>query len=97
MTNRKLRTIQTWIHIVGGSVIGTYIYSPWHTVFAFDVAVKAVVFPAMVLTGVVLWKWGKIRSLFRSDTPDPMPEAAGKTPGEVTPRAVQPETEEEPA
>lgn len=50
------RTIIRWIHIIFGSIIAIYVYSPWQSVTMFAFGVKAIVIPMLVLTGLWLWK-----------------------------------------
>jgi len=57
----KNRTRMRWVHIATGLVVGTYIYSPWSGLPWFDTAVKAVILPALALTGIWMWQQGRIR------------------------------------
>jgi uncharacterized protein (DUF2141 family) len=50
------RNIFRWIHIGLGSIIATYIYSPWSQIPTFQLATKAVIIPLTILSGIWLWK-----------------------------------------
>ena len=62
--NRGVRNSLRWLHILlGGLIIGTYLYSPWGSVAAFRGIVLWVVFPTLAITGLVLWQWARIARL----------------------------------
>lgn len=65
MTAANLRKALRWFHILGGLVLGTYLYSPWGTDPIFTTITLFVVTPAMVISGVWMWKQGAISRLFR--------------------------------
>ena len=50
------RNAVRWLHIIVGSIIATYIYSPWGQIPAFQIATKAVIIPLTILSGMWLWK-----------------------------------------
>ena len=59
-----LRSVLRWTHIMLGAVIvGTYLYSPWGEVPAFRALVLWVAFPALGLSGLMLWQWGRLARL----------------------------------
>ena len=62
--SRELRIALRWLHIgLGAVIVGTYLYSPWSDVELFRVLVLWVAFPALGLSGLVLWQWGRIARL----------------------------------
>lgn len=52
-TERKLIR---WMHIVGGTLIAIYVYSPWSAIQSFDLAMKIVILPLLIGSGFWLWK-----------------------------------------
>ena len=50
------RKILRWIHIVFGIPIIGYIYSPFQELPNYDPVVRYVALPAMVLSGLWMWK-----------------------------------------
>lgn len=60
MSNRNFRAIMRWIHLIGGAVIGTFIYSPWGSDPLFAAVTKFVVIPTLVVTGVIMWQQPRI-------------------------------------
>ena len=60
-TRRALR----WLHIVGGVVLGVYLYSPWGAEPAFRAAVLFGVFPALGASGLAMWLWPRLVRAWR--------------------------------
>jgi uncharacterized protein (DUF2141 family) len=58
------RNIVRWLHIGVGSVIATYIYSPWSEIPAFQLFTKAIVIPLTILSGLWLWKGHLLKRAF---------------------------------
>ncbi|MEO1192832.1 MAG: hypothetical protein AAFY02_13810 [Pseudomonadota bacterium] len=56
MSAASLRQSLRWFHILGGLIIGTYLYSPWSSNAAFSVLTLYLVTPALVLSGLAMWK-----------------------------------------
>ncbi len=65
MTATSLRTYLRWFHIIAGLTIGTYLYSPWSANTAFTALILYVVTPALVLSGLAMWKQGVIMRILR--------------------------------
>lgn len=66
MKSSTKRNAVRWLHIGVGSIIATYIYSPWGEIASFQLITKAIVIPLTILSGLWLWKghllkrfWGK--------------------------------------
>ena len=59
-----IRIILRWVHIVLGLVILCYIYSPWHSHVPFQVLVKFLVIPILVISGIWLWKFPQFNKFF---------------------------------
>jgi hypothetical protein len=69
ISNAAQRSIVRWIHIVISIPILGYIYSPFEQLPQYAPAVRFVFLPAMVLSGLWMWKGHVLRGLFskRSD------------------------------
>ncbi|MBI3617582.1 MAG: hypothetical protein HY210_05130 [Candidatus Omnitrophica bacterium] len=65
MNEAKLRMVLRWIHIILGLVIVCYIYSPWATFVSFQVIVKFVIVPVIVVTGIWIWKFTAFNKLLK--------------------------------
>jgi hypothetical protein len=59
------RNLHRVIHLIGGAVLGTFIYSPLRDVPWFCLATQAVVVPLVTMTGLWLWKGHALRSWLR--------------------------------
>lgn len=55
------RRRQRLLHLLVAVLLGTYLYSPLRTVPDATLAVQAVAFPALALSGLVLWKGAWLR------------------------------------
>ncbi|HKU74849.1 MAG TPA: hypothetical protein VJR02_13135 [Pyrinomonadaceae bacterium] len=58
------RSILRWIHIIFAIPIIGYIYSPFDQIPNYAPVVRFVAVPAIVLTGLWMWKGHVIRRLF---------------------------------
>ncbi len=58
------RSILRWIHIVFAIPIIGYIYSPFDQIPNYAPVVRFVAVPAIVLTGLWMWKGHLVRRLF---------------------------------
>ena len=65
MTAATLRKTVRWFHIIGGLILGTYIYAPWGSDPLFAAITQFVVTPALVVSGIFMWKQAAITRLFR--------------------------------
>ena len=64
LTEKKIRTILRWTHIVLGLVIMCYVYSPFHTYAGFRLFVKFFAVPVIALTGLWIWKFKPLNKFF---------------------------------
>ena len=66
------RSVVRWIHIIFSIPIRGYIYSPIDKIPSYAPPTRYVFVPAMVLTGLWMWKGHVLRGLIskRSDQPD---------------------------
>ncbi len=60
---KRIRDRQRLAHLVGGVLLVAYVYAPGAPVL--EAAVRWVVLPVLVVSGVVMWQWGKIRRWMR--------------------------------
>jgi len=63
MRETAKRTIFRWIHIVFSIPIIGYVYSPFKELPNYAPVVRYVALPAMVLTGLWMWKGHVVRRL----------------------------------
>lgn len=54
------------VHLALSILLGTYLYSPLSDVAIADVVVQAVVFPALALSGLLMWKGPVLRRRIRT-------------------------------
>ena len=64
MKDATTRSIVRWIHIVLSIPILGYIYSPFEEIPKYAPRVRLVVVPAMLLSGLWMWKGHLVRQLF---------------------------------
>jgi uncharacterized protein (DUF2141 family) len=64
MKNSTKRNVARWLHIGVGSIIATYIYSPWGELAAFQFFTKAIVIPLTIISGLWLWKGHLLKCSF---------------------------------
>ena len=65
MTANRIRVVLRWVHIVLGLVILCYIYSPFSKYLVFQLFIKIIVVPVVLLTGAWLWKYKEFNQFFR--------------------------------
>lgn len=54
MTKQK-RNVICYLHIFGGAIIATHVYSLWNEVIWFDLTVKTIFLPLIILSGLYMW------------------------------------------
>lgn len=64
-TQRQLRALQRAAHLLVGAVLIVYVYAPTALGVGLVSAVRWLVVPTLVVSGVLLWKWPRIRTLMR--------------------------------
>lgn len=64
-TGKQLRDRQRAAHLVAGAVVLVAVYAGPLLGPAFASVVQWAVFPVLVLTGVAMWKWPRIRRMMR--------------------------------
>ncbi len=71
MKDTTKRSIVRSIHIVLAIPIVGYIYSPFALIQSYAPMTRFVFLPAMVLSGLWMWKGHLLRRLFRGAGPEP--------------------------
>jgi hypothetical protein len=61
------RNAVRWLHIIVGSVLATYIYSPWEENVVFQKVTKFLLIPISAISGLWLWKGHLIRRFLPSN------------------------------
>jgi hypothetical protein len=64
--SRWRRSTHRRLHLLVAAALGTFVYSPLRTVPTAVLAVQFVVFPALVLSGLALWRGGRLRAWWRT-------------------------------
>ncbi len=64
LSQGKLRVMLRWTHIIIGLILLCYIYSPLGRIGLFQMMIKIVLIPILVLSGVWLWKFTNVNKLF---------------------------------
>jgi len=62
---KKIRIMIRWIHIVSALIILSYVYSPFHDRYFFQIIMKFIVIPVVTLTGIWIWKFRQFNKFFR--------------------------------
>jgi hypothetical protein len=60
------RDVMRGVHLVSSVAIGTFIYSPWRNQAEFLVSMQVLVIPALLLTGVWMWKGHQVKKFVSS-------------------------------
>jgi hypothetical protein len=55
------RSVQRAVHLLFAVALGAFVYSPLRTDATFVLLVQALFFPALVATGLLMWKGGLLR------------------------------------
>jgi hypothetical protein len=63
ISNATKRSILRWIHIIFAIPILGYIYSPFEEISNYAPAVRFVFLPALVISGLWMWKGHALRRL----------------------------------
>ncbi len=69
VSNKRLRDTQRIVHLVGGLMLGVYIYIPLvggSTAHFVTSLMQFVVFPAVVATGMLMWQLPRLRRLLKA-------------------------------
>ena len=69
MKDTTKRSVIRWIHLVFSIPIIGYVYSPFQELPNYAPVVRFVAIPALVLTGLWMWKGHLLRRLFSRRSP----------------------------
>lgn len=70
MSNTFKRSIFRWMHILFGIPIIGYVYSPFDKIPQYAPATRYFFLPALLLSGLWMWKGHLVRGLFRNEAAD---------------------------
>lgn len=76
MKDATQRSILRWIHIIFGIPVVGYVYSPFAELPNYAPVVRYGAMPAILLSGLWMWKGHFVRRMFAKTTPQP---AAGSS------------------
>lgn len=65
MSNKRVRQLVRILHIVEAIVLGAFVYGPWGDGSALEVAIQFGFFPALGVSGLILWQQPRIMKLVR--------------------------------
>ncbi len=60
MSNKQLRIIIRWIHVIGGVMLGAFVYSPLREISEFVLLMQFVVIPVLTVSGLALWQQARL-------------------------------------
>ena len=63
-SNRSLRTILRWSHVVAGALLAAFVYSPLRESDAFVLLVQVALIPVLILSGFWMSQKARVRKLF---------------------------------
>ena len=65
MTGKKSlvwrRSVQRVVHLIPAVVLGIFVYAPFRSNSLFLLLVQVIFFPALAVSGLLMWKGGRIR------------------------------------
>ena len=64
-SNKRVRDVQRFVHLMGGLLLVAYIYTPLGDQHAFEALVRFVVVPGLVGTGMAMWQLPRLRKRLR--------------------------------
>lgn len=64
----QIRVVLRWAHIVLGLALLCYVYSPFSRYVAFQIFIKFLAIPFIVISGLWLWKPKIFNKLFQART-----------------------------
>jgi hypothetical protein len=62
---KRIRERQRGMHLFTGALLIAYVYLPASSGSLFEVAIRWVVLPLLVVDGVLMWQWPKVRRFAR--------------------------------
>ena len=64
-TQRQIRTGQRGVHLVAGALVVAYVYAAPELSDTALAVVRWLVLPVLVLSGLALWQWTRVRRALR--------------------------------
>lgn len=64
-SGKKIRDRQRLAHLVTGTVLIFYVYLPGTPSPVLQASIRWVILPLLVIDGVLMWQWAKVRRLAR--------------------------------
>ena len=68
---KRVRGRQRAAHLVAGALLVLYVYLPVAPDATLQTVVRWIVFPLLVITGVLMWQWPKLRRFVRARSDRP--------------------------
>ncbi len=65
MSNKRLRQVTRILHILEAIVLGAFIYGPWGDGSLLEASIQYFFFPALAISGIVLWQQPRIMKWFK--------------------------------
>lgn len=62
---KRIRDRQRAAHLITGALLIVYVYLPVDAGAAVQPAIRWVVLPLLVIDGVLMWQWARVRRLVR--------------------------------
>jgi hypothetical protein len=62
---KQVRTLQRLAHLLTGALLVAYVYLPLAAGSPVEVAIRWFALPVLVLSGIVMWQWPRLRRLAR--------------------------------
>lgn len=69
MNAMQTRQLLRWSHIIVGSILAAYVYSPLHLDETATLVARLSIIPVLTLTGIALWQQGKLARFIRKSRP----------------------------
>ncbi len=66
VSNKQIRDIQRFTHLVAALVLVLYVYIPLGSVPLLTTVVQFAVLPLLAATGMLMWQWTRLRKLLHT-------------------------------
>lgn len=60
------RSVQRTVHLIPAFILGAFVYAPFRSEPLFILLVQLFFFPLLVISGLLMWKGGKLRQWLRT-------------------------------
>lgn len=65
---KTVRMVQRGVHLGGSLVLVLYLYTPLSENEVFAIMLRAMVFPVVTASGLLMWQWPRARRALRAGT-----------------------------